>query len=122
TLKFVWNNHEIVVHGECNNSSYPDNSVLVIESVEKMDGSFYHTKKIMCATRVERLTLPHVLMMVSYKMLKNGFEPRRGLRVNLNRIKELIQLPGQKHTFGLGYEPTPEKVLLASLKREGDIL
>ncbi|MCD7452755.1 hypothetical protein HAX54_018057 [Datura stramonium] len=48
---------------------------------------------------------------------KNGFEPGRGLRVNLNGIMESIQLPGQKYTFGLGYEPTPEEVSLASLKK-----
>ncbi|MCE2055985.1 hypothetical protein HAX54_043889 [Datura stramonium] len=56
------------------------------------------------------------------EMLKNGFEPGRGLGVNLNGITEPIQLPGQKYTFGLGYEPNPEEVSLASLKRKSDIL
>ncbi|MCE2055459.1 hypothetical protein HAX54_042681, partial [Datura stramonium] len=36
--------------------------------VEKLDGSFYHTKEIMCATRAERVELPHVLMMVAWEI------------------------------------------------------
>ncbi|MCE5166116.1 hypothetical protein HAX54_014884 [Datura stramonium] len=74
------------------------------------------------ATRAERVKLPHVLMMVAWEMLKNSFEPGRGLGVNLNGIMEPIQLPSQKYTFGFRYEPTPEEVSLASLKRKGDIL
>ncbi|MCD9561561.1 hypothetical protein HAX54_020843 [Datura stramonium] len=53
---------------------------------------------------------------------KNDFEPGRGLGVNLDGTTELIQLPDQKYTFGLGYEPTPKEISLASLKRKGDIL
>ena len=121
TLKFVWNHHEIVVHGEGSNSIYPDNSIPVIESMEELDGSVFHTREIMCATQVERVKLPRVLMMIAWEMLKNGFMPGRGLGANLDGIVEPIQLPGQKYTFGLGYEPTPEEVSLANLKRKSDI-
>ncbi|XP_059310245.1 uncharacterized protein LOC132061441 [Lycium ferocissimum] len=120
-LKFVWNHQEIVIHGEGNNSIYPENSIPVIESVERLDGSVFHTKEIMCTTQAKRVKLPRVLMMVAWKMLKNGFKPSRGLGVNLDGIVEPIQLPGQKDTFGLGYEPTLEEISLASLKRKGDI-
>ncbi|XP_059315447.1 uncharacterized protein LOC132066075 [Lycium ferocissimum] len=120
-LKFVWNHQEIVIHGEGNNSIYPENSIPVIESVERLDGSVFHIKETMCTTRAERVKLPRVLMMVAWEMLKNGFKPGRGLGVNLDGIVEPIQLPGQKDTFGLGYEPTLEEISLASLKRKGDI-
>ncbi|PHU06815.1 hypothetical protein BC332_23304 [Capsicum chinense] len=55
-------------------------------------------------------------------MLKNGFVPGRGLGVNLDGILESIQLPRQKSTSSLGYEPTPEEVLSYNLKRRSDIL
>ncbi|MCD7469956.1 hypothetical protein HAX54_009450 [Datura stramonium] len=35
---------------------------------------------------------------------------------------EPIQLPGQKDTFGIGYEPTSKEISSSSLKRKGDIL
>ncbi|PHT55123.1 hypothetical protein CQW23_03609 [Capsicum baccatum] len=76
----------------------------------------------MCTAEVESLKLPWVLMMVTSKMLKNGFVPGRGLGVNLDGILEPIQLSGQKNTFSLGYEPTPEEVSSANLKRKSNIL
>ena len=51
TLKFVWNHQEIVVHGEGNNSIYPENSVPVIESMKELDGSVFHIREIVCAPR-----------------------------------------------------------------------
>ncbi|XP_055830762.1 uncharacterized protein LOC129899766 [Solanum dulcamara] len=120
-LKFIWNHHEIIVHGEGSNSMYPGNSIPVVESMEELDGSVFHTKEIMCVHQTERVKLPRVLMMVAWEMLKNGFVPGRGLGVNLGGIVELIQLSGQKYTFGLGYKPTPKKVSLADLKRKSDI-
>ncbi|XP_059281345.1 uncharacterized protein LOC132035043 [Lycium ferocissimum] len=121
SLKFVWNHQEVVIHGEGNNSIYPENSIPAIESVERLDGSVFHIKETMCTTRAEKVKLPRVLMMVAWEMLKNGFKPGRGLGVNLDGIVEPIQLPGQKDTFGLGYEPTLEEISLASLRRKGDI-
>ncbi|KAK6803430.1 hypothetical protein RDI58_001214 [Solanum bulbocastanum] len=59
--------------------------------------------------------------MVAWEMLKNGFIPNQGLGAKLNGIVEPIQLFGQKYTFGLGYEPTPEEVSLTNLKRKSDI-
>ncbi|MCE3050341.1 hypothetical protein HAX54_047007 [Datura stramonium] len=46
------------------------------------------------------------------EILKNGFEPGRGLGLNLDEITEPIQLPDQKYTFNLGYEPTPKEISL----------
>ncbi|XP_060175420.1 uncharacterized protein LOC132606099 [Lycium barbarum] len=109
-LKFVWNHQKVVIHGEGNNSIYPENSIPVIESVERLDGSIFHIKETMCTIQAEGVKLPRVLMMVAWEMLKNGFKPGRGLRVNLDGIVEPIQLPGQKDTFGLGYEPTLEEI------------
>ncbi|XP_055812085.1 uncharacterized protein LOC129882003 [Solanum dulcamara] len=120
-LKFVWNHHEIIVHGEGSNSMYPGSSIPVVEIMEELDGFVFHTKEIMCVHQTERVKLPRVLMMVAWEMLKNGFMPGRGLGVNLGGIVEPIQLSGQKYTFGLGYKPTPEEVSLADLKRKSDI-
>ncbi|KAH0689374.1 hypothetical protein KY289_016732 [Solanum tuberosum] len=54
-------------------------------------------------------------------VLKNGFIPDQGLGVKLDGIVEPIQLPGQKYTFDLGYDPTPEEVSSANLKRKSDV-
>ncbi|XP_049381358.1 uncharacterized protein LOC125845912 [Solanum stenotomum] len=45
----------------------------------------------------------------------------QGLGEKLDGIVEPIQLPGQKYTFGLGYEPTPEEISSVNLKRKSDI-
>ncbi|KAK4737090.1 hypothetical protein R3W88_000787 [Solanum pinnatisectum] len=121
TLKFVWNHQEIVVHGEGNNSIYLENSVPVIESMEDSDGSVFHIRENICVTHAEKANLPHVLMMVAWEMLKNGFIPGQGLGAKLDGIVEPIQFPGQKYTFGLGYNPTPEEVSSANLKRKIDV-
>ncbi|XP_060179912.1 uncharacterized protein LOC132609777 [Lycium barbarum] len=108
---------EVVIHGEGNNSLYPEVSIPPIESVERLDGSVFHIKEIVCAVQAGKIKLPQALMMVAWEMLKNGFRPGQGLGLNSNGIVEPIQLPGHNHTFGLGYEPTPEEIALASLKR-----
>ncbi|KAK4372481.1 hypothetical protein RND71_007865 [Anisodus tanguticus] len=58
--------------------------------------------------------------MVAREMLKNGFEPGRGLGSNLKGITEPVQLPGKKDTFGLGYKPNPEEAFSAGPKRKED--
>ncbi|KAG5631046.1 hypothetical protein H5410_002763 [Solanum commersonii] len=93
----------------------------IIESMEELDGCVFHIREIVCATRVRKANLPRVLMMVAWEMLKNGFIPGQGLGAKLDGIVEPIQLPGQKYTFGLGYEPTPEEISSANLKRKSDI-
>ncbi|PHT38404.1 hypothetical protein CQW23_21977 [Capsicum baccatum] len=76
----------------------------------------------MCTSQLERLKLPQTLMMVALEILKKGFVPGQGLGVNLDEILDPIQLSGQKSTFGLGYEPTPEEVSSANLKGKSDII
>ncbi|KAG5585233.1 hypothetical protein H5410_045667 [Solanum commersonii] len=92
--------------------------VPVIESLEELDGSVFHIREIVCATQVGKTNLPRVLMMVAWEMLKNGFIPGQGLGAKLDGIVEPIQLPGQKYTFGLGYEPTLEEISSANLKKK----
>ncbi|KAG5628975.1 hypothetical protein H5410_000692 [Solanum commersonii] len=94
-------------------------SIQVHKGVE--DGSVFHIREIVCATQVGKANLPRVLMMVAWEMLKNGFIPGQGLGAKLDGIVEPIQLSGQKYTFGLGYEPTPEEISSAILKRKSDI-
>ncbi|KAG5588346.1 hypothetical protein H5410_048780 [Solanum commersonii] len=84
--------------------------------MEELDGSVFHIREIVCATQVRKANLPRVLMMVAWEMLKNGFIPGQGLGAKLDGVVEPIQLPGQKYTFGLGYEPTPEEISSANLK------
>ena len=121
SLKFVWNHQEVVIHGEGNNSLYPECSIPPIGNVEKLDGSVFHVKENVCAAQARKMELPQVLMMVAWEMLKNGFRPGQGLGLNSDGIVEPIQLPGHKYTFGLGYEPTPEEIASASLKRRSDV-
>ncbi|XP_049381345.1 uncharacterized protein LOC125845898 [Solanum stenotomum] len=120
-IRKIRESHEIVVHGEGNNSIYPGNSVPVIESMEELDGSVFHIREIVCATQVGKTNLPRVLLIVAWEMLKNGFIPGQGLGAKLDGIVEPIQLHGQKYTFGLGYEPTLEEISSVNLKRKSDI-
>ncbi|XP_070002634.1 uncharacterized protein [Nicotiana sylvestris] len=101
-VKFVWSHQEVVIHGEASNPIYPKNSILVIESVERLDGPTFHIEEIVTATRGKEIKLPSVFMMVASEMLKNGFEPGRGIGARLHGIVEPIQLPGQNNIFGLG--------------------
>ncbi|XP_070004823.1 uncharacterized protein [Nicotiana sylvestris] len=121
-VKFVWNHQEVVIHGEASNPIYSGNSIHVIESVERLDGATFQIEEIMTATRGKEIKLPSVFVMVASEMLKNGFEPGRGLGARLHGILEPIQLPRQNNTFGLGYEPTPKEVSEARLKKKSDIV
>ncbi|KAG5629476.1 hypothetical protein H5410_001193 [Solanum commersonii] len=51
-------------------------------------------------------------------MPQDAFNNWTCLGAKLDEIVEPIQLPGKKYTFGLGYEPTPEEISSANLKRK----
>ncbi|KAJ8562448.1 hypothetical protein K7X08_011739 [Anisodus acutangulus] len=120
SLKFVWDHHEVVVHGEGSNSIRPEGQIPAVESVETLDGSVFHVREITCASKAEILKLPRVLTMVAHEMLKNGFKPGRGLGLNLEGMVEPIHLLSKKDTFGLGYKPTSKEVLSVNLRKEKD--
>ncbi|KAH0706141.1 hypothetical protein KY289_011217 [Solanum tuberosum] len=79
----------------------------------------WNHKEIVVHGKVWKSWIVH--MMVAWEMMKNGFILGQGLGAKLNGIVEPIQLPGQKYTFGLGYEPTLEEVSSANLIRKTDI-
>ncbi|KAJ8539408.1 hypothetical protein K7X08_013660 [Anisodus acutangulus] len=120
SLKFVWDHHEVVIHGEGSNSICPEGQIPVVESVDILDGSVFHVREITCASKAEKLKLPRVLTMVAQEMLKNGFKPGQGLGLNLEGMVELVHLLSKNDTFGLGYEPTSEEVLSVNLRKEKD--
>ncbi|KAG5604624.1 hypothetical protein H5410_026116 [Solanum commersonii] len=68
----------------------------------------------------QHIPVAHTAIPNTQYVPQNGFIPGQGLGAKLDGIVEPIQLPGQKYTFGLGYEPTPEEISSANLKRKSD--
>ena len=75
-LKFIWEDHEIVIHGEGSNRSYPGFSVPVID--DSCQGTDFHMVEKMNAA-FEDITpqtpMPSVYKMFATTMLRSGFEP-----------------------------------------------
>ncbi|XP_070022845.1 uncharacterized protein [Nicotiana sylvestris] len=111
-VMFEWDRQEIIVHGENNLCAHRDTSIPFIEAkddkgpwvyqvfetvlVEKvLEGKFVPTPKITSAS-----------VMVATKMLKNGFVPGKGLGASLQGIIQLVSLPKNLGTFGVGFKPT----------------
>ena len=105
-MKFIWEDHEIVIHGEGSNRSDPGFSVPV--SDDSSQGTDFHMVEIMNAA-FEDIT-PQTPMSSVYKilattMLRSGFELGRGLGKNLDGIFETLPIPLQNFCFGVDYYP-----------------
>ena len=96
----------------------------VIEYVPK-GSSFYTVEIVNTAERdsTPKISMPSVYKMIATVMLRNGFEPGRGLGKNLQGIIKPIVILERSSKHGLGYQPTrkdrvedePEKSLFRPL-------
>ncbi|KAM3203104.1 hypothetical protein P3L10_030730 [Capsicum annuum] len=55
---------------------------------------------------MSKVPMPSVYKMIAMVMLKNGFEPGRGLGKDLQGIIEPIVIPENGSKYRLGYQPT----------------
>ncbi|XP_059288162.1 uncharacterized protein LOC132041467 [Lycium ferocissimum] len=106
SLKFIWDDQEVVIHGKGSIHNYPDNSVPVIEK-SPSDTDFHTIELAMLDRRGddEDIPMPPVYKMVATTMIRNGFEPGKGLGRNLQGIRKPVTIKNGKYRFGVGYKP-----------------
>ena len=103
-LKFIWEDHEVVIQGEGSRADRPNGYVPVIEDVPK--GSSFYTVEIVNAAKRDStptISMPSVYKMIATVMLRNEFKPGRGLGKNLQGIIEPIVILERGSKYGLGY-------------------
>ncbi|XP_070005729.1 uncharacterized protein [Nicotiana sylvestris] len=111
-LKFEHDGQEIIVHGEDESSVYKDPLIHCIEAKEGFESIVYQAFEVVVVDHVEegkpilhpRLSATSV--MVATVMMRQGYEPGKGLGASLQGISEPISLLGKRGTFGLGFRPT----------------
>ncbi|XP_070028705.1 uncharacterized protein [Nicotiana sylvestris] len=111
-LKFEHGGQEIIVHGEDESSVYKDPLILCIEAKEGSESIIYQAFEVVVVDHVEegkpimhpRLSATSV--MVATVMMRQGYEPGKGLGASLQGISESISPLGNRGTFGLVFRPT----------------
>ncbi|XP_070002956.1 uncharacterized protein [Nicotiana sylvestris] len=111
-LKFEHDEQEIIVHGEDKSSIYKDPLIPCIEAKEGSESIVYQDFEVVVVDHVEeekpvlhpRLSATSV--MVATVMMRQGYEPGKGLGASLQGISEPISPLGNRGTFGLGFRPT----------------
>ncbi|XP_075097974.1 uncharacterized protein LOC107767021 [Nicotiana tabacum] len=115
-VKFECDGQEIIVHGEDDSSVYKDPSIPYIEAKEGCESIIYQAFEVIEADQVEEgkpilhPRLSATSMMVASLMLRNGYEPGKGLGSSLQGIVNPIALFSKKNTFGLGFKPTSSDI------------
>ncbi|XP_070014219.1 uncharacterized protein [Nicotiana sylvestris] len=111
-VKFEHNRQEIIVHGEDESSIYKDPLIPCIEAKEGCESIVYQAFKVVSVDHVEEENpilhprLSTTSIMVAAVIMRQGYEPGKGLGESLQGISELISLFGNRGTFGLGFRPT----------------
>ncbi|XP_070019699.1 uncharacterized protein [Nicotiana sylvestris] len=111
-LKFEHDRQEIIVHREDESSIYKDPLIPCIEAKEGCESIFYHAFEVVDMDHVKegkpilnpRLSAASV--MVAAVMLRQGYEPGKGLGESLQGISKPISPFSNQSTFGLGFRPT----------------
>ncbi|XP_019238934.1 PREDICTED: uncharacterized protein LOC109218987 [Nicotiana attenuata] len=123
-VKFEYDRQEIFVHGEDDSSVYNDPSIPCIEAKEGCESLIYQTFEVIEVDQVEEgkpILHPHLSstsMMVASLMLRNGYEPGKGLGSFLQGIVNPIAPFSKKDTFGLGFKPTSADINRAKARKK----
>ncbi|XP_070017580.1 uncharacterized protein [Nicotiana sylvestris] len=111
-VKFEYEDREIVVHGEDEQSIYRGLSIPCLEAREGSEHTVYQAFEVVLAEQYEegipcpQHFLSHASIMVAKEMIRQGFKPGKGLGKSLQGITEPITLPSTKKLFGIGFQPT----------------
>nr|XP_009767370.1 PREDICTED: uncharacterized protein LOC104218541 [Nicotiana sylvestris] len=111
-LKFEYDGQEIIVHGEDESSVYKDSLIPCIEAKDGSESIFYQAFEVVVVDHVEEgkpilhPRLSATFVMVDIVMIRQGYEPGKGLGASLQEILEPISPLGNQGTFGLGFRPT----------------
>lgn len=93
-LKFIWEDHEIVIHGEGRDRNYPGFSVPIIE--DSSQGTDFHIVEIMNASfedTTPQIPVPSMYKMLASTILRSDFEPGGGQGKNLDDISKPLPIP-----------------------------
>uniref|UniRef100_A0A1U7YEV0 Uncharacterized protein LOC104243781 n=1 Tax=Nicotiana sylvestris TaxID=4096 RepID=A0A1U7YEV0_NICSY len=111
-LKFEHDGQEIIVHGEDESSVYKDPLIPCIVAKEGSESIVYQAFEVVVVDHVEEgkpimhPCLSATSVMVATVMMRQGYEPGKGLGASLQGISEPISSLGNRGTFGLGFRPT----------------
>ncbi|XP_070032608.1 uncharacterized protein [Nicotiana tomentosiformis] len=110
-VKFKHDMQEIIIHGEDESPIYRDSLIPCIEAKEGCESIVYQAFKVVVVDHVEEgkpilhPRLSTISVMVVALMLRQGYEPGKGLGASLQGISEPISPFSKKGTFGLGFRP-----------------
>ncbi|XP_010322042.2 uncharacterized protein [Solanum lycopersicum] len=113
-MKLVWENEELVVHGERSHSS---KQVSVFD--ETLQGLDFYMVELVNATDEDlapQAPMPAVYRIIATVMLQNGFKPGFGLERNSQGIIEPVSVLAKGSKYGLGYIPTDDDVKMKKKK------
>ncbi|KAL3339268.1 hypothetical protein AABB24_028082 [Solanum stoloniferum] len=102
-MKFMWNDHEVVIHGE---EIHSNDYAPIVDDVAK--GSDLYEVEIVNAIGDDLAShppMPSIYKMIATLMLRSGFEPSFGFEKYLHGIIEPIQIFTKGSKFVLGYIP-----------------
>ncbi|XP_070040057.1 uncharacterized protein [Nicotiana tomentosiformis] len=123
-VKFEYDRQEIVVHGEDDPSVYKDPSLPCIEAKEGCESIIYQAFEVIEVDQVEEgkpilhPRLSATSMMVAALMLRNGYEPGKGLGSSLHGIVNPIAPFSKKDTFGLDFKPKSTNIDRAKARKK----
>ncbi|XP_070017825.1 uncharacterized protein [Nicotiana sylvestris] len=111
-VKFEWDRQDVVLHGEDVACTIGGAIVPFIETNDDKGPWVYQIFDAVSANKIpEGTSIPHpriasATVMIVSEMLSNGFVPGKGLGAELQGIVQLVSLPKNVETFGLGFKPT----------------
>ncbi|XP_070007432.1 uncharacterized protein [Nicotiana sylvestris] len=111
-VKFEYDNQEIVLHGEDEQSIYQNPSVLCLEARESSEHIVYQAFEIVVVAQFEegdplpQPFLSNASIMVATQIIRNGYKPGKGLRASLQGITKPISPVVNEKFIGLGFQDT----------------
>ena len=115
-MKLVWNNEELVIHGE---GSHSGRQAPII--VEILQGTDFYTVELVNATNDDlapQTPMPAVYKMIATVMLQNGFEPGFGWGRDSQGIIDPVLVLVKGSRYGLGYIPTDDDLKMKKKNEE----
>ncbi|XP_070022576.1 uncharacterized protein [Nicotiana sylvestris] len=122
-VKLEYEDQEIIVHGEDEQSIYRDPSVPCLEAREGSEHIVYQVFEVVVADQYEEGSpcpqpfLSKASVMVAKEMIRHGYKPGKGLRASLQGITEPITLLATKKSFGVGFHATEADVTWANQRK-----
>ncbi|XP_070025493.1 uncharacterized protein [Nicotiana sylvestris] len=122
-VKLEYEDQEIIVHGEDEQSIYRDPSVPCLEAREGSEHIVYQVFEVVVADQYEEGSpcpqpfLSKASVMVAKEMIRHGYKPGKRLGASLQGITEPITLLATKKFFSVGFHATKADVTWANQRK-----